>query len=313
MESIPMEIKPVLAKGKFPCFFAAALLAVGIGLSAAQAIDPFYQRLFEDGEAAYIAGDHARAVRSLEVAVFGLAADRVRSARACIYLSLGYSSLKNPDKSLQFLRRAAGLIGDTDPRSLGLAGGAVNAYERLIEKMPSAAEAGRTVSPAWEKPQGTAPPPVTRPLVDPAYVKELEGRLGKEPDNEVLRLDLASLYVSRGDYRRAAKLMRDLLKRDPREIMATYHLSRALFFQKDYREALEGFHKIISPASKEAVTKDTVLRSTIYIALCLDSLGQKQSQSSYMAYLVQNVALTDLKRMIGEEGLQGAWDLLGGH
>ncbi len=304
---------PAIRKGAlFLVPALVALLAVGTVFAAAQAIDPFYLRLFEDGEAAYVAGDHAKAVKDLEVAVFGLSADRVRSARSCIYLALSHSSLKNAEKSAQFLRRAVGLIGDADPRSLGLAGGALNAYERLREKLPPEpeSEGKEQPPPAWEKPKEVVPPPLARPVVDPAQVKELEGRLGKEPDNDRLRLDLASLYISRADHRKAVNLMRGLLKRDPEEIMATYNLSRGLYFQKDHKRALEGFHKVIAPASAEKVTKDAVLRSTIYIVLCLDALGQKPSLNSYLDYLVQNIALADLRRLVAEEGLDRDWGKL---
>jgi tetratricopeptide (TPR) repeat protein len=315
MEGFPMQIARIPAIKKGALFLVTALLAllaVGTVFAAAQAIDPFYLRLFEDGEAAFVSGDHAKAVKDLEVAVFGLSADRVRSARSCIYLALSHSSLKNAEKGAQFLRRAVGLIGDADPRSLGLAEGALNAYERLRNTLPPEPESGsgEIAPPAWEKPRETAPAPAGRPVIDPAQVKELEGRLGKEPDNDQLRLDLASLYVSRRDIRKAVKLMRDLLKRDPEELMATYHLSRAMYFQKDYRKAIEGFHKIIGPASAEKVTRDAVLRSTIYIVLCLEALDQKQSLDSYLDYLNQNVALTDLRRLVAEEGLERDWEKL---
>lgn len=310
-----MDIVRIPTIGKASRLLAAALpalLSVVISLAAAQMIDPFYLRLFEDGEAAYVAGDHAKAVKDLEVAVFGLSSDRARSARACVYLALSHSSLKNTEKSRQFLRRAAGLIGDADPGSLGLAGGALNAYERLLDNLPQEPEARgeEKAPPAWEKPPETVPPLPARPVVDPAQVKDLEGRLGKEPDNDAMRVELGGLYVRQGSYRKAVKLMRDLLKRDPEELMATYNLSRALFFQKDYKKAIEGFHKIIGPASEEKVTKNAVLRSTIYIVLCLDALGQKQSLNSYLDYLTQNVALADLRRLVADEGLDRDWEKL---
>ena len=104
--------------------------------------------------------------------------------------------------------------------------------------------------------------------------------------------------------------MRDLLKKDPEEIMATFELSRALFFMKDHRKAIEGFHKIISPASEMKVTKDAVLRSTIYLVLCLDTLGQKDSRDSYRDYLERNVPRSELRELIAGEGLSRDWGLL---
>jgi tetratricopeptide (TPR) repeat protein len=317
MSGADKDLRPVESGRKFPFLLsgarAALLIALlGTALPAFQAIDPFYLRLFEDGEAAFVAGDHAKAVRDLEVAVFGLSADRLRSARSCVYLALSHSALKNTEKSRLLLRRAIGLIGKDDPGSIGLAGGALNAYERLLENLSAEPEAQveEAAPPAWEKSRETALPPMTKPAVDPAQVKKLEDRLGAEPDNDALRLDLAALYIGQSGHRKAVKLMRDLLKRDPEEIMATYHLSRALYFLKDHRKALEGFHKVIGPASEGKITKDTVLRSTVYITLCLNALGQKKSLDSYLNYLDRNVPLTELRRLIVVEGLERDWGRL---
>ena len=92
--------------------------------------------------------------------------------------------------------------------------------------------------------------------------------------------------------------------------MATFNLSRALYFLKDHRNAITGFHKIIGPASEEKVTKDAVLRSTVYITLCLDALGQKTSRDSYREYLDRNVPLAALKALVAEEGLERDWALM---
>lgn len=310
-----MDLFRAVSGRKTTRYITAALSAVLVlvtGLGAGQAIDPFYLRLFEDGEAAFVAGDYAKAVKDLDVAVFGLSADRVRSARACVYLALSHSSLKNAEESRQYLRRAAGLIGKDDPSSLGLAGGAQNAYGRLLESLPPAPEtpANEAAPPVWEKPRETPPSQVTRPAVDPVRVKELEGRLGKEPDNDALRIQLGDLYIRQGNYRKAVKLSRELLKRDPEENLATFNLSRALYFLKDHRNAIAGFHKIIGPASEGKVTKDAVLRSTVYITLCLNALGQKTSRDSYLEYLARNVPLAALKDLVADERLEREWALM---
>jgi hypothetical protein len=281
---------------------------MGISLAAAQAIDPFYLRLFEDGEAAFVAGDHAKAVKDLEVAVFGLSADRVRSVRSCIYLALSHSSLKNAEKSAQFLRRAVGLLGDADPRSLGLAEGALNAHERLRENCP--AEAG-----SEEKAPGLGKPPQTAPPRRETHRRSgadqgIEG-VWKELDNDRLLPRSRILYVSRRDFSQDGQAHARPSKETPKSDGDLPSLP-GLYFQKDYRKAIEGFHKIIGPASEEKVTRDAVLRSTIYIVLCLDALDQKQSLNSYLDYLTQNIALADLRRLVAEEGLDRDWEKLKG-
>ncbi|MCJ7643551.1 MAG: hypothetical protein MUP28_03610 [Candidatus Aminicenantes bacterium] len=288
-----------------------ALFLPSARLFPAQAVDPFYLRLFEDGEAAFVAGDHAKAVKDLEVAVFGLSTDRVRSAKACVYLALSYNTLKNRDKSRQFLVRAAGLVGKEGPGSLGLDKTALNGYERLIEDFritPGAQEEQTGV--VWEKPSVEPPAQKTKPPVDPSRVRELEARLKASPDNPAIRYDLGSLYFEQRAYKKLVGIMEGLLKKHPEEINATFHLARARFYQREFRKAHDGFHKIISPASENLVTKDMVLRSTIYMTLCQNALGQKKSLDSYLDYLDRKVPLAELKRIIAEEGLERNWELL---
>jgi len=303
-------------KGKRACFlFIIALTAIFLPFDAqaqsAQAIDPFYLRMFEDGEAAFVAGDHAKAVKDLEVAVFGLSTDRVRSAKACVYLALSYNTLKNRDKGRLFLVRAVGLVSKEGLESLGLDKAALNSYERLVEDFritPGAPEEQTGV--VWKNAFVEPPAQKTRPPVDPSRVRELEARLKASPDDPAIRYDLGSLYFEQRAYKKLVGIMEGLLKKHPEEIDATFHLARASFYQREFRKATDGFHKIISPASENQVTKDMVLRSTIYITLCLNALGQKKSLDSYLDYLDRNVPLAELKRLIAEEGLERAWALL---
>ena len=288
-----------------------ALFVPSAGLFPAQKIDPFYLKLFQDGEAAFLAQDYAKAVKDLEVAVFGLSADRIRAAKACIYLSLSHNALKNRDQSRRFLARAAGLVGKEGPGSLGLAEAATNGYERLVEDFritPGAPEEKTGV--VWERDVAEPPVEKIRPPVDPARIRELEARLKISPNDSAIRFELGSLYFEQGAYKKLAGIMEGLLKKSPGDVSAVFHLARARFFQGEFRKALEGFHKIISPASENQVTKDVVLRSTIYITLCLHELGLKQSLASYMDYVSQNIPLSLLNRILADEGLLKRWALL---
>jgi tetratricopeptide (TPR) repeat protein len=288
-----------------------ALFLPSARLLPAQAIDPFYLKLFQDGEAAFRAQDYAKAVKDLEVAVFGLSADRTKAAKAYIYLSLSHNALKNKDKSRQFLVRAAGLVGKEGPGSLGLDMAALNGYERLIEDFritPGAPEEQTGV--VWDKAVAEPPAQKTRHPVDPSRVRELEARLKASPDEAAIRYELGSLYFEQGTYKRVVGIMEGILKKRPEEVSAVFHLARARFFQREFRKANDGFHKVISPSSENQITKDMVLRSTIYLTICLHELGQKESLASYLDYISQNIPLAELKRILVDEGLTERWALL---
>jgi len=267
--------------------------------------------LFQDGEAAFRARDYAKAVKDLEVAVFGLSTDRMKSAKACIYLSLSYNALKNRELTRQFLSRAITLLGNDSPRSLGLDVAALNNYERLIEDFritPGVSEEQAGV--VWEKAEAEPPARRTRLPFDPSRVRKLEALLKASPDEASIGYELGSLYLEQGSYKKVVGIMEGILKKHPKEVSALFHLARARFFQKEFRKANDGFHKVISPSSENQITKDMVLRSTIYLTLCLHELKQKESLASYLDYVSQNIPLTELKRILAEEGLAERWTLL---
>jgi len=292
----------------FALFFPSARLL------SAQAIDPFYLKLFQDGEASFRARNFAEAAKDLEVAVFGLAADRMKAAKAYIYLSLSYSALKNRDLCRQFLSRAITLLGEEGPGSLGLDIVTLNDYGRLIEDFqlaPGASpreQTGGVREKAAAEPQPQAQK--TKRPVESSRIKELEAKLKASPDEASIQYELVSLYLEQKNYKKIISIMEGFLKKHPKEVPAVFHLAKARFFQKEYRRANYGFHEVISPSSENQVTKDIVLRSTIYLALCLHELGQKVSLASYLDYISQNIPLAELNRILAEEGLTERWTRL---
>jgi tetratricopeptide (TPR) repeat protein len=300
---------------------AAVFLPVGAGAQSTQAIDPFYLKMFETGESSFLAKDYAKAVKDLEVSLFGLSSDRTRATKAAIYLALSCENLGNKAKSLRFLAQAVDIIGNDTGASLGLDESVWKAYESLKGKNPVLPDLQSDPGPglAWKrsaKPAEVVTPEtaVSRaavPDTDPARIRELERGLKTDPGNASIPYELASVYLYWRAYGKAEGLMTKLLKRDPNEALAVYVLAKARFFQQDYRAALQGFHQAISPAFESRIPRETVLKSTIYLVLCLHHLGQDQSLASYLDYLSLNVPPADLDRLIAEEGLPAEWSKLG--
>jgi tetratricopeptide (TPR) repeat protein len=296
-----------------PLFLAPAIIRPVIASSPIQSVDPFYGKLFVDGETAYLARDYAGAIKTLEVAAFGLSSDKVRAAKAHIYLSLSYYSLKDAEKSRKAAERAVGLIGEGDPKSLNLADSALNAFLKLIDgfKIRPGSEDKLSEKPGvvWQQsaPEPERPVAPAKPAIDPSRVKELEARHRSVPDDFMVRYELAAAYTGQGLYKKALRIMEDLLRERPGDVKAIYHISRTNFFQGNYRKSIDGFHTVMSPASESQITKDMGLRATVYIALCLDKLDQKPSLASVLDQLTAGLPPAELKRILAEEGLTKQW------
>jgi TonB family protein len=107
------------------------LLSLCVLLCAPQDIDPFYLRILEKAQKSFLSRDYAQAVRDLEVAAFGLAADSQLRAKALIYLGLSRFYLNDVKSAEKNLREAAGLLPDSDWSGLEIAAAALPDLERL--------------------------------------------------------------------------------------------------------------------------------------------------------------------------------------
>ena len=115
-------------------------------LSCPQDIDPFYLRILEKGQKAFISKDYSQAVRDLQVAAFGLAGDSQFRAKALVYLGLSQFYLSDLKACGMSLREAAGLLKDQDWTGLDIVEQARPDLERLWDYF-SLGSAGQGASP----------------------------------------------------------------------------------------------------------------------------------------------------------------------
>jgi len=83
-------------------------------------VDPFYLKMLEKAEKELGRSDYARALKSLEIAAFGLAQDKGLLAKAYTYLGICHYHFKNITKSEEYLRQAAELLGEEEFASIRL-------------------------------------------------------------------------------------------------------------------------------------------------------------------------------------------------
>jgi TonB family protein len=138
----------------------ATLLSLFVLLCAPQDIDPFYLRILEKAQKSFLSRDYAQAVRDLEVAAFGLAADSRLRAKALIYLGLSRFYLNDVKSAEKNLREVADLLADRDWNDLGIAAEARPDLERLWSYFNLSPETPLISAPATEpqKKDDSSPP-----------------------------------------------------------------------------------------------------------------------------------------------------------
>jgi TonB family protein len=105
--STHLNKRPLLRSLVLTGIASLALAALG-----AQQTDPFYLKLLEKSQKAFLAKNYAEACRGFEIAAFGLAQDPTLQAKAYFYAGLSHYYLKDPVKSESFFRQGAELLGD---------------------------------------------------------------------------------------------------------------------------------------------------------------------------------------------------------
>lgn len=298
-------------RGAFLCI--VLLVSVLAGGTApflnGQGIDPFYLNLLREGERSFLAGDYGRAIKELEVAAFGLSEDKSLSGQAYIYLGLACFSLRDMEKSREFLARAVSILGEKDLAGLPLDPAAKSGLEKALEYFH--------LSISGEKPETDIPRPREagkgRPAAprflsdDAAKLKEAEARLRKEPDNISLYYELHGLYVLKKDWKAARRSLQSLLLKHPQETRALFFLGRLEFAAEEYRPALQHFRLFLKPSSGIRAQDAMGVKADIYVLLCLFQLKQKESLSSYLRTVDQRVSNEELQKILREEGLESRW------
>jgi len=287
-----------------PFPFSVLILVVIICLAFSplysQQIDPFYLKLLKDGENSFLAKNYKDAIKELEIAAFGLHNEKKLLGKTYIYLALSYYYLKDKEKLERYLKSAFELLGNEGLVSLELDESARLDLKKLLDFFKLSLKKEK-------RPEETK----TRPREEKsssARVKDLEKRIKAEPKNASLYFELYELYRQKYNLQAARKVLQDLTQKSPNEVRAFFLLAKIDFSQKNYKHALQGFHKVLKPSAEVQVSRELNLKSTIFVTLCLFYLNRKESLNPFLDYLSEATSQGELNQMLGEEGLEKEWE-----
>ncbi len=310
-----------------------------------QHVSSFYLQLFESGQKAFHEKRYRDAAKDLEIAVFGLANDRILFGKAQLYLAICFNYLAMRSKIEPALMQAARLLGPEEVKIFGLDENVLALLRKLAEDFrvdlnipppPGSDPAdGEPAAPPAEDPDPPesqapplpdlvvvkkieTPPPSPDPPPNPektekngdAGLKSLLTRLKSEPGNGALVEEVVSLYLQERKPKRARTILEKYLEIQPRDLSAIFALARTNYFLKDYRVSMDGLQAVSSPAAEAALGRVTNLKVVIYKSLCLHALGQDSSVPAYLNFINASFGPGDIARILEEEGLAGAWETM---
>ena len=290
--------------------FIPALLVCIWGSLISQQIDPFYTRLFNEGQAAFLGQNYKDAARALEIAIFGISTEKNSLGKAYVYLGLSYFYLNDKEKSQQTLLKASKLLGEDGFRSLGLQEATLVNLEKLLGQFNIRMT---TVIGTADKSLFEPPLPINQFDIINEYLPrnlELERLLRNDPDNPSHYYALYALYVQKKDQKTAKRVLQELIKKKPEEVNAYYLLGKIEFYQKKYEPALGYFNAVLAPALWSRMDDETRVKSIVFMAVGLHSLGLNQNVPFYFEYLRRAAPEDLIQRMLKEESLESAWQTL---
>jgi len=284
--------------------FGTALLASPLLWS--QEIDPFYLKLLNEGEKSYLEKNYRGAVKDLEITIFGLHGQKKLLGKAYVYLSLSYRHLNNREKCEEYLRKAFELVGQEGFKDLEIDQSTRDDLKILLDYF----KIGKEEEPEKEESEKVTKEPQKRlPRVRPkTKYEELEERIKAEPQNLTLYYELYEFHREKNDVKAARKVIQDLIKNNPDELIGPYLMGKIEFSQSNYAAALRSFNQVLKPFEMIQAENVMVVKSLIYVTFCLYHLDRKELHESFVKLVKDNTTDEHLRQMLKEEELEKEWD-----
>ena len=236
-----------------------------------QNIDPFYLRLLHRGEESYKAEKYTTAVEQLEIAAFGLGADRTLRGKALVLLSLSHHYLQNTEDSDKNLKSALELLDESEIAALELNAPSLSTLQECLSRIrPPVPE-----KPALRDESGEQPPDDAEADLE-EEIRLIKVRMKSDLDNPAHYFDLFEAHRRQGDDKTARKTLQNLLKRKPEEIQAYYQLGALDYQSRRYKEAARYFNELFRHQGSIPFPEETLELARIYHILSVHFAGNRK-------------------------------------
>jgi tetratricopeptide (TPR) repeat protein len=287
-------------KFKFMAIGLFGVMLFSYPLLWGQEVDPFYLKLLNEGEKSYLDKNYKQAIKKLEIAVFGLSGDNNLVGKAYLYISLSHLQLKDRENCELNIRKALDLVGVEGLEKLKIDESARDDLKRIIDYFKIGKEEEEE-EPEEEKPKK----PEEKVLK--SRVEELEKKIEAEPQNLAYYYELYELYRGKNNVKAARKIIQELIKNNPDELIGPYLMGKIEFSQNSHADALRYFNQVLKPFEEIEKENVLVIKSLIYVSLCLHYLNRQTLHDAFVKLLKENTSEAQLRLMLKEEDLDKEW------
>ncbi|MBD3413191.1 MAG: tetratricopeptide repeat protein [Candidatus Aminicenantes bacterium] len=261
----------------------------------AQQMDPFYQRLINEGETQFQEGRYAKAVQTLKVAVFGIEGHPDILGKAHVYLGLSYYYLNQESNSENHLRKAVQLLGTDGLSTIPLEPGIRSDLSKIFSYLGILQE--QSQSKPEELRESESP---ISDVTQQNRIQQLKTAVKDQPDQTQAYYDLYEIYLQQGRSRKARDILEKLSRRHALESRALYLLGVNHFKKRRFKKAQTYFSRIFALAQSMDVASEITDSSHAYQILSFYYQGQKDR--AYQWAESREPGLTEEK--VGDMGLE---------
>ena len=285
--------------------FCLFLLISGLfAVAAGPQVDPFYTHMLKTGEEAYRVRDCIKAVRYLEVAIFGLHPQKNLAAEGYVYLGLSHVYLKDFARGKDAFAQAAALLAPQGIETLELDETIRGDLERASDSI------GIRLAPRQSVGGPVSPKDEARAAGGAESTSDMERRLRIDPHDVRIYYRLFSIYDKNGDPRACERILSGLVLNNPKESHGFFLLGRLEFGRKKYKQALGHFNRGLGPSDGGALDRDSRLRARIFVTFCLFRLDRLKETAANFKSLRDEYPEEDISAALKEEGLETSWSLM---
>jgi tetratricopeptide (TPR) repeat protein len=262
--------------------------------SPGQNVDPFYLKSLREGESQFQAKHYKEASESLEIAAFGLSAKKDALGRTRVWLALCYTYLNERAKAEQNLKSAQAILGTEGLRSIDLPEPAKTDLAKVLKIFLDAPPIPKPPAPETRKAPEITPTKINAatplknsaaPAGGPAAGLQTEALLRESIRREPRQADsyyaLAKLLVEAKDPAAAKAALAKLLENNPAEIRGHLELGRIAYGERRLKEAEKSLEKFLELTDSVPAERRRIVEAMVFLALSAYLQGDtKKAQAS---------------------------------
>lgn len=266
-----------LIQKKIVLIFAFLLILSNTVALKGQDVDVFYKDLVEKAEKSLYEGRYSDAVEKLKIAVFGLYSDKSLAGKAYVLLGLSHHYLKNKEECRLHLEQAEELLGEGGFDKLALEENFALDLKGILIDLKFAG--------------------FTKPEVEVVSITELEKAIKSKPYNSDAYYQLFNSYQDSNNSEQALRVLKKLIKNNPKEAHAYYLMGYLQYKKKKYKNAQKFLEKFFLQASEMEINNKELTAGWAYLILSVFHRGNKEHTEKLASVAQSFLSEKEIRRL----------------